>query len=682
MEQLKQKKGFWEFGNFRIDLENRLLLHRNEIVALQPKTFDLLLLLVENNGRVLGKEELMKRVWPDAIVEESNLTQNIYLLRKVLDADLRDQKYIETLPKRGYRFTVPVNELKFTEPDPLSKQSTILPESFDSKVLSFPVSNDITLQQLAVGAEELSEERSIASEKSKNFAREKPSLQLAPEDELVDAPRPFRRKIFGLLLATVAVLILGLLIGSYYFFKPRQSTQKPLRSIAVLPFAVLASGDTDSSLGIGIADDLVTRLSKTKQVIVRPTSAVLNYTGKEQDPAAIGQALAVDAVLMGSVRKLDDKIRVNAQLVAVGDGKPLWAGTFNEKAADIFTLQDRISEQLSQAMTLELNGEEKKQLTKHYTDNFEAFQLYQKGALAMRKRTREGFDSAINYFQQSLKQDGNYALAYVGLGTAYNLQNLFGFMPAREASPKAERLIKQALEMDETIANAHSALAMVRAQYDWNFPEAEKELRRAIELSPNLMEVHQYYALCLAAQQRFDESRGQLEIAHQLDPNSLPLAASIAWVDYLAGQYDGTITRSQKLLEANPKFYLAYQYLGYAYLAKQMPEAAVNAFEKARPLSEDAPGTRALLGYAYGVAGRKKDALRLLDELHNARAPAHFQAWVCIGMGDPEQAIAELEKAYQERSSELIYLKASPIYDPLRSDPRFIELLQRVGFAS
>jgi DNA-binding winged helix-turn-helix (wHTH) protein/TolB-like protein len=678
MEQPKQKQGFWEFGDFRIDLENRLLLQRNEIVALQPKTFDLLLLLVENNGRVLTKDELMKRVWPDAIVEESNLTQNIYILRKIFSTDPKGQKYIETLPKRGYRFAISGNELQFRKSAPPSKPLPDLPENPDNKVLSFPVGNEITRQQqLAVGAEGLSAESRVGHGKHKVLDREYPSLQAPPEAK----PSLRQRKISGLQLGAIGLLIVGLLAGSYLLFKPRQAAQKPIRSIAVLPFTVLASNNSDTLLGIGIADDLVTRLSKTKQLVVRPTSTVLVYTGKEQDPAAIGRALAVDAVLLGSVRQLDDQIRVNAQLIAVGDGKPLWAETFGEKAADIFTLQDRISEHLSQAMTLELNGEERRQLTKHYTDNFEAFQLYQRGALAMRKRTREGFDSAIGYFQQAVNQDAGYALAYVGMATAYTLQNLFGFTPAREAMPKAEKLLKKALEMDETIAQAHSALAMVKAQYDWNFPEAEKELRRAIELSPNLMEVHQYYALCLAAQQRFEESRKQLDIARQLDPNSQPLGGTAAWIDYLSGQYDATISSSQKLLEANPNFYLAYQYLGYAYLAKRMVEPAVSAFEKARLLSEDAPGTLALLGYAYGVADRKAEAQKMVDELRQKKAAAHFLAWVSIGMGEREQALDWLQKAYEERSSELIYLKASPIYEPLRSDPRFIELLARVGFA-
>jgi DNA-binding winged helix-turn-helix (wHTH) protein/TolB-like protein/Flp pilus assembly protein TadD len=677
--QVNAKKRFYEFGWFLIDVENRLLLHRGEVVPLQPRTFDLLLLLVEQHTRVLSKDEVMKKIWTETVVEEANLTQNIYLLRKIFSADPNGQKYIETLPKRGYRFVAQVKEIC----DEGTGQEPPVPAAApgEDEVTTLSAHSESAGQSLSSDAVDdsfgLPEMASCKADSPGDQSDATRATAAATSLPISQVPR--RRISRGWLLA-IAVLALAAGLAIYSVFRHREPPQGSIKSLAVIPFATLNARDQDDLIGLGIADDLVTRLSKNRALIVRPTSAVLSYAGKENDPTMIGRGLSVDAVLVGSVRKLDDRIRVNAQLFRVEDGKPLWADTFDGRAADIFTLQDRISEQLSQAMTLKLNGDERKQLTKHYTDNFEAFQLYQKGTLALRQRTREGFDSAIDYFQQALGQDANYALAYVGLATAHNLQNLFGFVPARKAGPKAEKLAKKALEMDETIANAHSALAVVRAQYDWNFPEAEKELRRAIELGPNMMEIHQYYALCLAAVARYDESRQQLEIAHQLDPNSLPLAASFAWVDYLSGHYDATIERSQRLLEANPKFYLAYQYLGYAYLAKQMPEPALTAFEKARLLSSDAPATLALLGYAYGVAGRKQDALAVLNKLHDLNAPAHFQAWVYIGLDEPDQAFKWLETAYQERSSEMIYLNVAPIYEPLRADPRFTQLWQRVGF--
>jgi serine/threonine protein kinase/TolB-like protein/Flp pilus assembly protein TadD len=480
----------------------------------------------------------------------------------------------------------------------------------------------------------------------------------------------------------LAVVVIALAVTIFYLWrssKPKATSGGAIRSIAVLPFQPLGTNDDDQSLGLGLADDLVIRLSQTRQIIVRPTNVVLRLVGKEQDPVAAGRALAVDAVLTGTVRRSDDRIRVNVQFIQVEDGTPLWADKFDEKFTDILTVQDRISEQLSRAMTLELSGEAKRFLTKRYTNDAQAFELYMKARYHWKKATREGYNICIDYLQQALRKDPRYALAYTGLAGAYSGQSIFGFAPPKEAMPQAEAMAKKALELDDSLATTHSALAIVKMFYDWALADAEREVQQAIELDPNLPDAHQLYALCLAAMGRFSESGEQFQIARQLDPASATVEASAAWAAYLSRQYDQGIALCKKALELSPSFHMLHHHLGHLYAAKKMYDAAIAAYQKAQIISGNAPGPVARLAYAYAAADRKQEARKLLGELLESGAQPHFIAWVYIGLGDRERALEWLESAYDYRAGDVIYFKSDPIYDPLRSEPRFQALLRRIG---
>jgi DNA-binding winged helix-turn-helix (wHTH) protein/TolB-like protein len=370
----------YEFGPFRVDTVNHLLLRDGRVVPLKPKVFDALVALVENRGRVLGKDELMEMLWPDSFVEESNLTQTVYMLRKALGEGPNDHNYVETIPKRGYRFLAVVRQSR---------------EGIDlgtKEELGATVERDERVDP------ELAENESSA----KN--RKKPNLQI--------------------LIACVTVAAIAV-VGYYLGIKRTRlpaSADSPasIKSIAVLPFKSVVAKDRDESLELGMADTLITRLSNIRQVIVRPLSAVRRYTGLEQDPVAAGRELKVDAVLDGSLQYVGDRIRVTVRLVKV-DGSQLWSETLDQKLTDILTVQDAISERVAQELAVKLTGEEKLRLAKHYTENFEAYQLYLKGRFFWNKGTEEGLRKALEEFQMALDRDPNYALAYTGLADAYAL---------------------------------------------------------------------------------------------------------------------------------------------------------------------------------------------------------------------------------------------------------------------
>jgi DNA-binding winged helix-turn-helix (wHTH) protein/TolB-like protein/Flp pilus assembly protein TadD len=637
----------YEFGSFRIDAENRILLQNGEIVPLQPKTFDLLLFLVENRGRILGKDELMTRVWSETVVEESNLTQHIYILRKILSLDADGQRYIETVPKHGYRFAAVVSQSAQG-----GLQNSL--ESAEGRVLSFPHSSSLEAAAAPAG----------------DVERPQPDKSLSPR--LPGARRISNRQVL------IAIGLAIVLMAAAYAMLNQPRSQKSIETLAVLPFKPLNINDDDQALGLGLADDLVVRFSQTRQLIVRPTSMVLRYLREDQDPIATGRALAVDAVLIGTLRKSDGKIRVNAQLIRVKDGRSLWADTFDVEFKNIFIAQDRISEQVSEAMALQLSREGKGLLTKRYTNDSEAFELYTKAYFNWKKATRQGFTDCIAYLQQALRKDPNYALAYAGLAGAYSGQSIFGFATPKEAMPQAETMARKAIELDNSLATAHGSLAIVRMFYDWDLSGAEQAFQQAITLDPNFSEAHQYYALCLAVSKRFDESNQQLQLASQLDANSPGIAASAAWVSHLALQHDRAIAQCQKAIGQYPNFHMLYHHMGHAYAAKKMFDPAIAAYQKALVLSGKAPAAVARLAYAYAAAGRKQEAKELLAELQQSGAQPQYIAWVYIGLNDSKHGLEELKKAFEARSPDVIYFKSDPIYQPMLQNPGFTELLQLI----
>jgi DNA-binding winged helix-turn-helix (wHTH) protein/TolB-like protein len=505
-----QPERIYEFGPFRLDAAERLLLRDHEVIPLQPKVLDLLLVLVERRGHLLEKDELMSAVWPDTLVEEANLANNISILRKSLGEN--GQQFIETVPKRGYRFVAPVQE-KAVEPAGIE---------------------DPPSQTMAVGVEQQAEPLSWPSAWDLGrWIRSRPGL-----------------------IATLIILpligIAGLTI-SWYLRRQPASPIVAIKSIAVLPFKPLNRSPDDEYLGLGLADAVITGLSGTGKIIVRPTSAVGRYTAPDQDPIAAGREQRVDAVLESSIWRSGDKVRVTARLLNVRDGVPLWSYQCEEFCTDIFSVQTLISERMAEALMSQLTGEKRARLTKHYTENREANRLYLQGRFYWNKRTEEGLKKGIEYFQEAIDKDLNYALAYAGLADCYAiLANFYG--DPHELFPRAKAYAARALEIDETLAEAHTTLAGIKFHDDWDWSGAETGYKRAIELNPGYATAHQRYSLFLICMGRTEESLARIKRALELDPVSLSINSSLGWRLYFARQYDQAIEHLQKTLEMDPNY--------------------------------------------------------------------------------------------------------------------------------
>jgi DNA-binding winged helix-turn-helix (wHTH) protein/tetratricopeptide (TPR) repeat protein len=634
-----QNAPIYEFGPFRLDPQRRRLLREGEAVPLKPKDFDTLLALVERGGHVLPKEALMERVWPGSFVEEGNLSLHISNLRKALGEKRDQHKYIVTVPGQGYEFVASVRELKETDADLMITE------------------------------------------------RSKTSINI--EDQLIEQPRYFPASLSKTWLAII-ITALVVVAGGFYFIRKRAAvavSSSPIKSLAVLPFKPLSAVNRDESLELGMADTLITRLSNIKGIILRPTSAVRRYSDLQQDAVEAGRQLQVEAVLEGNIQRSGDRIRVTARLIRVSDGTALWAQQFDEKFGDIFTVQDSISQRLTSSLSLTTTGEEKELLAKHHTDNSQAYESYLKGRYFYGGVvSEEGLKKSIAYYEQAIKLDPNYAEAYSGLANSYmRLGNVWGFVSPRETFPKAEPVLKKALELDESLSDVHASLGTYKFYYEWDWAGAEREFKRAIELNSNLGRAHHEYATLLQVFGRFDEAVAERELSRQLDPLSPNPVATVGYPHYYAGRYDEAIKYYQQALELDPNFSWAHLWIGQAYLEKGLRDEAIAEIEKALKLSDGSTRALATLGYAYAVAGKRDEALKVIGKLKetaNQRyVSPYFIAVIHAGLKNRDEAFVWLEKAFAERQPYLTHLKVEPVFANLRGDPRFDDLLRRIGLS-
>ena len=624
---------FYEFGPFRIDAAERMLLRDGQIVPLTPKAFDALLLFVESGGRTIETNDLMNKLWPESFVEEGNLKVTIFKLRKALGESSDREQYIETIPRRGYRFVAPV------------KQS-------EEPGIRLVVEKLTTSRVLIEQEEEKIEQPTDAV--SRRFTPKKKALAVV-----------------------VLVAALGAAIVCYEVLRRtnRAEDNRAPQSIAVLPFKLLTAAEGDEYFGLGLADTLITKLSSLSQIIVRSTSAVRRYTDNEQDPVEAGRELGVDSVIEGSIQRSGERIRLTVRLVNVRDGRPLWAGKFDEEFKDIFKVQDSISEKVAAALTLKLNGEDKSLLTKRYTENAEAYKLYLKGRYHWNKRSPEGTKKGIEYFEQATILDPDYALAYAGLTDSY-------LMLGNDYYSKAKAAAVRALEIDEQLAEAHTSLAYLKMRGEWDWPGAEKELRRAIELNPNYATAHQWYSIYLELTDRPDEAVMEAKRAQELDPLSLIINTSFGDRLFLARQYDRAIEQLRSTIEIDPNFIDAHGSLGEVYLQQKFYDQALAEFQRAKQ-AENSAWASAKIGQVYAILGKNADARRIIAELEEqlkrGAASPDYIAGIYVRLGEKDQALAWLERAYETRSDLLVFVKVDPTWDDIRSDARFQDLLRRIG---
>lgn len=674
---LEPERMIYTFDGFQLDARKRLLLRDGHAVQLSSKAFDLLLALVESGGREITKEELMERVWTGQIVEDANLTVTMSHVRKALGEKPNEHRFIVTIPGRGYRF---VGESQAAEGLIVEQHSVsqivIEQENGSGETIAVPV-----LESGVPNPSEWPATHALPAANSTQLAHSNVARAMTPPIP-AKAESPSSRRLIA---SATAVALLAITIGTYYFWTKRGTPAgaPQIKSIAVLPFKPLLAENRDESLELGMADTLIARLSNIREISVRPISSVRKYGALEQDALAAGREQRVDAVLDGQIQKAGEKVRVTVRLLRVADGVPIWASQFDEKMTDIFAVQDSISERVTAALAVRLTSEEQRRLGKRHTADVEAYQLYLKGRYHLNRLTDDGFFKGRDYFQQAIDKDPNYALAYAGLADSYNMLGSFDALASAEAYPKAREAAEKALKLDEGLAEAHAALAMVKLAYDWEFPAAAREFQRALEIDPSYSDAHKMNSHYLAAMGRFDEALREIKLAQELDPLSLEKIAGTGEILYYQRQYDQAIEQYRKALEMDPNSGFVHWALGRPFTAQGKYDEAIVEFQKAIPLSGNSPDEPAELARAYALSGRRDQAIKILEELKRQSKHKHVAPTVMAAiygaLGDKTQAFASLNKAFNERDFLLVLLNVEPMFDPLRSDSRFVELSRRVG---
>jgi DNA-binding winged helix-turn-helix (wHTH) protein/TolB-like protein len=624
----QQDNHTYEFGRFRLKTAERVLLREGELVPLTPKVFDILVTLVGRGGQVVSKDDLMKTVWPNTFVEEGNLTQNVSLLRKALGESPGGVQFIETVPRRGYRFVAEVSQSWSDELETKSGESS----SPEVRVESEPVvSIPNTTSQLA-------------------------GLKRTP--------------VFVLAAGVVVIGIIGLV---YFTGSGKAGDTAAIQSIAVLPF-VDESADPDAEyINDKIAESLINSLSKLPQLRVVPRSVVAGYKGKDIDPRKVGQELNVRAVVTGRMRRHGDIITIQADLIDLENVAQLWGQHYDHKLADVLLVQDDISRDIFENLRLKLNVEEKKQL--------EAYRLYLKGRNAWNKRTGDALQQAVEYFNQAIAIDSNYGAAYAGLADCYNMLVVYGRLQPKEGFPKAKDAAARALEIDESLAEAHTSMAFIKFRWDWDRIETEREFQTAIRLKPAYAPAHQWYSSYLVAVERFDEAVAEAKRTEELEPLSFVASSHLGWIYYLSGQNDKAIEQCRKILERDPSSFPARRYLGLAYEAKGMYAEAIAEFQTGVKLS-GSPLMLALLGHAYAASGKTAEAKQVLSDLQQLQGQQYVSPYtlaaIHAGLGDQDQAFKWLDTAVEERDIWLMNLKVDPVFAKLRSQRKFTDILARI----
>ncbi|CAN5521117.1 hypothetical protein BH10ACI1_BH10ACI1_31640 [soil metagenome] len=645
-----EEKHSYQFKSFRLDVEERQLLHEDNIVPLEPRVFDVLVALVQRGGHLVEKDELLKLVWADSFVEEANIARIVHTLRKVLGEYENGNKFIETVAKKGYRFVAEVSEVAAQT----AQKST----------------ND--KQKFSTAAEIIPETKLELS----------PSATAKTAVPLASKPKHTTRIILfsvGFLSAIFLLFMLSLNWQTKSSFNPNEP-----QSIAILPLKSLTAENRDSIYEIGLADSLINQLSPVKGLIVRPLSATRQYTDVSQDAIAAGREQKVDYVLASNYQILGGKIRITSQLINVQSGLVEEVFKDEQNISSSFAVQDAFAANIGQKLVNKFNRKPNSLSAKRYTTNEEAYRLYLLGAALADKLTQDDAGKAIEYFEQAVKLDPNYAPAYAGLA---NVHTAVAFMGgggnATEQYLKAKTAVEKALAIDDNLAEAHSYLGEIKVNFEWDFAGAEREHKRAVELNPNSAAAHRMYALLLGYLARFDEAIAEIKTAIDLEP-ALVLNHSIyGEILYYARRADEAITELKRTAEMDPEFYFTYVWLSRSYRLKGDDDKAFESFVQAQILGGEEPDEINLWKTIYaksgwrGISGRQLEKAKANEKKGNSN---YMQlAFFSIELGQRDEAFAYLEKAVGQRLLPMVTLNVNPRFDSLRSDPRFDALVKRVG---
>jgi TolB-like protein/DNA-binding winged helix-turn-helix (wHTH) protein/lipoprotein NlpI len=659
----------YEFGPFVLDPGERLLLHGASRMELPPRVFDTLLVLVENNGRLLEKDILMRTVWGDTVVEENNLSQAIYLLRKALRDGEDGLRYIETVPKRGYRFIGGVREIEAPEGNAGAKTSHV----GESSTILVGKNHDL------ISAVAVLPEAKVPIHDANSLRMGRYSKAPASNLDIGNS--------WSLGVAELAVIGIALVLAAAGWERGLfvDSSPAPIRSVAVLPLQNLSNDPSQEYFVDGMTDELITDLAQIRELKVVSKTSVMRYKGTQTSLSQIGRDLGVDAVVEGSVLRSGDNVRITAQLIRAASDRHIWAKAYDGDLKDVLSLQARVAEAITNEVKLNLTAQESGRLRAEKAVDPEAFDLYLRGRFVWNQRNVEGFKKAIDYFNQALAKDPHFALAYSGLADSHTLLMLYGESPIHMSDAKGAA--EKALSLDPSLAEAHTSLAAVRILHDWDWTGAEREFQRALELNPNYAQAHHWYGnLLLGPQGRHNEAIAELQRARDLDPLSLIINADTGFAYYLAGRNDLAIQTYQRVLAINPNFIPVHFYLSKYYEQAGQYDLwlkEITADNRLAGFSSSADYIEQ--NYAHGGFHAVMDALAAPDRsmklanYKNLRIDPCTSAGANVALGRDETALNELESCYRGAQLSLIYLKVDPVWTRLHAAPRYQDLLRRIG---
>ena len=633
------------FGTYEVSFQSGDVRKSGLRIRVQQQPMKLLEILLEHPGEIVTREELRSRVWPNESFGDFDQALNISIgkLRSALGDSAENPRFIETLPKRGYRFIADVSVI---DADARPRRQE-------------PLSGDLPTTDPGLKIKDV-------------------GSAVAPKRRLWPT-----RSVIGALALIIIITIITLSILSVWRLRSRAPASAGIRSIAVLPLENLSGDASQSYFADGMTDELITDLAQISALRVISRTSVMVYKGARKPLPQIARELNVDAVVEGTVLRSGDQVRITAQLIEAATDKHLWSQSYEGELRDTLALQNRVASAIADQIRINLTPQEQAALKNVKVVNPDAYESYLKGRYFWNKRTADGLKVALAYFKQAIEEDPKYAQAYSGLADTYALLGdwQYAVMTPKEAFPKAKAAAIKALELDNTLGEAHNSLAFVLDGFDWDFDSAGKEFQRGIELSPGYATAHHWYAWHVSLLGRYDEAIAEMRKAQNLDPLSLIINADLAEILVLAHSYEESIQQSRKTIEMDPNFALAHNQLAQAYLQKHMYDEAVAELQQAVKLSGNSPTCMANLARAYVASGKRNEAVKLLGDLKKRSNPGYSNAseiaMIYASLGDTDQAMNWLEKGYEERFNPGVLLR--PGFDPLRSDPRFQNLLRRIG---
>jgi len=637
-------KGLAKFGDFELDLEQRVLLKRGKPVPLPPKDIETLVILVEGRGQIVEKKELMEKIWPGTFVEEGNLTRHVFNLRQVLADGKSDQHYIETVPKRGYRFV-------------------------------FPVIHDA---------------EGILGTTTNLLDAEKPSFQ-QPEDhpftseQAVEEARQPRSRSRSALALVSLLLLGGITYLAFTHLKPRSTLASHRVMLAVLPVQNLSGDSKLEYVTDGLTEELIAQLGKLnpQQLSVIARTSSMAYKNTNKTITQIAGDLGVDYVLETSLRQSADRLRFTAQLIRTKDQAHIWAQEYDKNQGDLIAIQDEIGRTVAAQVRVRLSPSAEGRAAHWHPVTAESYDLYLRGRHFQNARSKDGLEQSLNYFQQAIDKDSQNAQAYAGMADSYNLLVFYGYMDGSTGIVRAKDAAEQAVATDETLAEGHAALAYVDFMWLWDWNTAELEFHRSIELDQNYVPAHQWYALYLTARERPQEAIDQIKMAETLDPRSMIVKTAEGWIYYFFRQPELAKAKCLSALALDPNFMVAHAVEGLSYEESGQYESAIAEFQKALDLSAIRQQTYlGYLGHAYAVSGRQAQAnsiLRELDQLGSSgvRVDQINKAVIYAGLNEKAEALQAIKQAKAQNDAGVILLRVNPQFDNLRSERGFEALLPK-----